>query len=302
MRHIRNKIFRIYPFYFICLLLVLFSCGGESKPAEKPEFVLQDGLGRKVRLKKQQPERVMALAASMTEMLFAVCDTASIVARTPHCDYPAAALTKPVVSNYPVDYEQVLLLKPDIVFTVEGITPLEVADRLQELGVPVYYFKFREVEDILEGLEKVGDITGRKQQAKQLTDSLRQQIARIEDRHQQQQEPPLKVLAIAGYDPIYVYGHSTVITDKLRLLGAVNAVEETFSPLSREQILKANPDVLLGGTPEEMEKSFFSIYPELRKIKAYQNNRIYAPTQDLMGRASPRVVESIRELEEFLYP
>ncbi|WP_240676110.1 ABC transporter substrate-binding protein [Botryobacter ruber] len=300
MRQIRNSYFRKYPLLYSCLLLLLFSCGGERKPAET-ERVLQDGLGREVHLKKQQPARVMALAASMTEMLFAVCDTASIVARTPHCDYPAAALTKPVVNNYPVDYEQVLLLKPDLVFTVEGITPLEVADRLQELGVPVYYFKFRKVEDIFSGLDEIGRITGREQQAKQLTDSLRQHVAQIEARHQQQQ-PPLKVLAIAGYDPIYVYGHSTVITDKLRILGAVNAVEETFSPLSREQILKANPDVLLGGTPEEMEKSFFSIYPELRKIKAYQHNRIYAPTSDLMGRASPRVVESIRELEQFLYP
>ncbi|MFT2010431.1 ABC transporter substrate-binding protein [Pontibacter sp. 13R65] len=280
---------------------LLISCGGDQTTTRQEEEIkLEDGLGRELRLPKQ-PKRVLALAASMTEMLFAVCDTATIVARTPNCDYPAGVYSKPVVNNYPVDYEQVLLLKPDLVFTVEGITPLETAERLKELGVPVYYLKFRTVEDVFKGLETIGSIVGREQQAKQLTDSLRREVAQIEARHKDQVTTP-RVLAIAGYDPIYVYGHSTVITDKLRILGAANAVEESFGAQSREYILKANPDVLLGGTPEEMENEFFSIYPELRKIKAYQQKRMYAPTQDLMGRASPRVVESIRELEGFLYP
>ncbi|WP_187270082.1 ABC transporter substrate-binding protein [Pontibacter qinzhouensis] len=289
--------------FLLCFLLLqlLVSCGREqTSTQQKEEILLQDGLGRELHLPKQ-PKRVLALAASMTEMLFAVCDTATIVARTPNCDFPEGVYKKPVVNNYPVDYEQVLLLRPDLVFTVEGITPLETAERLKELGVLVYYLKFRTVEDIFKGLETIGEIVGREQQAKQLADSLRREVAQIEVRHKEQATTP-RVLAIAGYDPIYVYGHSTVITDKLRILGAANAVEESFGAQSREYILKANPDVLLGGKPEEMEKGFFSIYPELRKINAYQQKRMYGPTQDLMGRASPRVVESIRELEGFLYP
>ncbi|GAB3829956.1 hypothetical protein GCM10028895_45410 [Pontibacter rugosus] len=99
------------------------------------QLVLQDDLGRELKLNKK-PERVFSFASSMTEMLFAVLDTSTIIARSPQDDYPAAAaLKKPTVQNYPVDYEQVLALKPDLIFTVEGITPLEVAERLQELGV-----------------------------------------------------------------------------------------------------------------------------------------------------------------------
>src|SRR5690606_19184373 len=107
-----------------------WSCGQEQQhPAEV--LVLQDDMGREIRL-PHTPKRVMAFAASMTEMLFAIADTAQIVARTPQCDYPEGVYSKPVVSNYPVDLEQVLALKPDLVFTVEGITPLDVAERLQE--------------------------------------------------------------------------------------------------------------------------------------------------------------------------
>jgi iron complex transport system substrate-binding protein len=286
------------------LLLCMTACSPEKEQQTGEELVLQDGLGRDVRLPKQ-PKRVMAFAASMTEMLFAVCDTASIVGRTPHCDYPAGVQSKPVVNNYPVDLEQVLALRPDVIFTIEGITPLDVAARLEELGVPVFYQKYRSVEDVLTGMEEIGRIMGREQQANHLADSLRNQIQALEQRYSQQPQQQ-KVLAITWSDPIYVYGQNTIFTDKLRILGARNAMQEVFDQpypaLTREYILKLNPDVLVGGSPERLEKEFFSLYPELRKIAAYQNKRLYAPTGNLMERPGPRVVESIRELESFLYP
>ena len=285
------------------LVLLLGSCS-EAREEQNRAIVLEDDLGREVRLKKQ-PERVLALSTSMTEMLFAVLDTGSIVGRTQNDDYPAAALTKPVVNNYPVDYEQVLALKPDLIFTVEGITPLDVAARLEELGVPVYYQQYETVEDIFQGLEDIGAIMGREQQATQLTDSLRREVRVLAGRYNNVQQPQ-KVLAITWKDPIYVYGQNTLFTDKLRILGAENAVKEVFEQpypaLTREYILKINPDVLLGGAPEKLEADFFSLYTELSNIKAYQNNRIYDPTDNLMSRPSPRVVESLRELEGFLYP
>ncbi|WP_229734031.1 ABC transporter substrate-binding protein [Pontibacter amylolyticus] len=288
----------------VCLLLFCCACGSGKEEQVGEELVLQDGLGRTVKL-NGQPERVMAFASSMTEMLFAICETASIVGRTPQCDYPAAVYSKPVVSNYPVDFEQVLALKPDLVFTVEGITPLDMAARLEELGIPVYYQKYRSVEDILKGIEDIGRIMGREQQANHLADSLRQQVQEIERRYSGQAKQQ-RVLAITWSDPIYVYGQNTILTDQLRILGAQNAVQEVFDQpypaLTREYILKLNPDVLLGGSIERLEREFFSLYPELRKIAAYQNKRIYQPTGNLIERPSPRVVESIRELESFLYP
>lgn len=286
------------------LLLLSLACSPDREQKGEDTLVLQDGLGREVRL-KQQPKRVLAFASSMTEMLFAICDTATIIGRTPQCDYPAAVYSKPVVNNYPVDYEQVLALKPDLVFTVEGMTPLDAAARLEELGIPVYYQKYRSVEDIFLGIEDIGRIMGREQQANHLADSLRRQVREIEQRYSGQTQQQ-RVLTITWSDPIYVYGQNTILTDQLRILGAQNAVQEVFDQpypaLTREYVLKLNPDVLLGGSMERLEREFFSLYPELRKINAYRNKRIYAPTGNLIERPSPRVVESIVELEGFLYP
>lgn len=286
----------------LCLLCV--GCQQKKKPQNQNQLiVLEDGLGRQVKLTKQ-PKRVMGLSSAMSEILFAVADTATIVGITPDVDYPAIALTKPVVNNYPVDYEKLLALKPDLVFTSEGITPLDVAARLEELGIPVYYQKYRTVEDVFKGIETVGELVGRREVARHLTDSLRQQVRELEQKYRKPAKP-LQVLTITWTDPIYVYGQNTVLTDKLRILGAENAVKKVFDQpypaLTREYILKLNPDVLLGGRPEKLEQSFFNQYPELRKIKAYEQERIYAPTDNLIARPSPRIVESIKELEQFLY-
>ncbi|WP_230680103.1 ABC transporter substrate-binding protein [Pontibacter rufus] len=303
MKEKTKSYFRSLCLLCLFLVLLLAACSHEKK-AGQSKIVLHDDLGREIRL-SEPPKRVMALASSMTEMLFAVVDTANIVGRTQNDDYPAAALGKPVVNNYPVDYEQVLRLKPDIIFTIEGITPLDVAARLQELNIPVYYQKYEKVEDIFSGLEDIGRIMGREQQAQHLADSLREQVAVIRKRHQQEKDPQ-RVLAITWKDPIYVYGQNTIFTDKLHILGAENAVQEVFEQpypaLTREYILKLNPDVLLGDSPEVFEEKFFSLYPELRRIKAYQNKRLYEPTGNLLERPGPRVVESILELERFLYP
>ena len=286
-------------FLLLVPLALLLGCHSES---EKTALVpVRDGLGRKMQL-PARPRRVLALAPSMTEMLFAVADTATIVARCPQDNYPAGVYRKPVVNNYPLDLEKLVLLKPDVVFTVEGITSVDDAQRLQQLGIPVYYLRFRRVEDVFRGLEEVGRLLGRQPQARQLTDSLRQNLKQITNAPIRRPIP--KVLAITWQDPIYCYGQNTLFTDEIRMAGGRNAVTETFQQpypaLTREYVLKLNPDVLLGGSFEKLDSTFFKNYPELKRINAYRNRRVYPITGNLLERPGPRVVESVRELRGLL--
>lgn len=250
----------------------------------------------------RQPRRVMALTPSLTEMLFAVADTASIVGRTQNCDYPAAALTKPVVNNYPMDYERLLSLKPDVVFATDGIISMEVAAQVQKLGIPVYFQTYDSVADILRGIRDLGFLLQREEKANALADSLQARLHQLAIDSSRSARP--RVLAITWRDPIYVFGRNTLFTDKLRYAGGQNAVTETFAQpypaLTREYILKMNPEVIIGGDFEKMDKTFFSLYPELRRVDAYRHKRIFEVTDDLMSRPSPRVVEGIAELKAVL--
>jgi len=287
------------------ILLAAAGCGGQQDHREAVRAdTLRDALGREVRL-AGPPRRVMALAPSLTEMLFLVCDTGQIVAVTQNCDYPAAAKRKPVVNSYPVDFEGLLRVRPDLVFAVEGITSLADARRIEALGIPVYYQQYRTVEDVLRGIETVGAITGHAEKAGRLADSLR--TLRDAIRRETAALPKPKVLAIIWpEDPIYVFGRNTVFSDKLTAAGGVNAVDTVFeaeSPaLTREYILKINPDVIISDGFGKMDTTFFRQYPELRRVNAYRNRRVYRLTDDLMSRPGPRVVESILEIKNALHP
>lgn len=289
------------------LLAALAACHSDPPVTSAPTpptapQQLRDDLGRPLQV-AAQPHRIMALAASSTEMLYAVADTATIIARTQVCDYPAAALRKPVVSSYPLDMEKLVALHPDVVFTVEGITSQEDAARLAGFGIPVYFQRFTTVEDVFRGLQDMGLILGRQAQARRLTDSLRQELQAVAAATPPRQTPP-RVLAITWQDPIYAYGQNTLFTDKIRLAGGQNAVVEQFAQpypaLTREYILKLNPDVLIGGSFGKLDSTFFRNYPELKRIQAYQQRHVYGITGSLMERPGPRVVESVRELQRLL--
>ena len=289
---------------YLLLLLPFFllaSCQPETKEASTT--LVYDDLGRKLNL-PTHPHRVLALAPSMTEMLYAVADTATIVARTPQDNFPAAVRRKPVVNNYPIDFEKIVLLRPDVVFTIEGMTSVDDAKRLQDLGISVYYQRYRTVNDVLSGIDDVGRLLGRSRPARHLTDSLRRELKTLTNATLHQDAVPPKVLAITWQDPIYCYGKNTLFTDEIRLAGGQNAVTETFPQpfpaLTREYILKLNPDVLLGGSFGKLDSTFFKNYPELRRIRAYQTRRVFPITGDLMERPGPRVIESVRELRGLL--
>ncbi|GAB3849808.1 cobalamin-binding protein [Hymenobacter terrigena] len=285
------------------LLPLALLLGCQSDAGKTGTVAVRDDLGRTLTL-PAHPRRVLALAPSMTEILFAVADTATIVGRVPQDDYPAAVYRKPVVNNYPLDLEKLVLLKPDVVFTIEGITSVDDAKRLQDLGIPVYFQRYRRVDDVFKGIDDVGRLLGRTAQARRLTDSLRQQLRQLtlSATHLTTKTP--KVLAITWLDPIYCYGQNTLFTNEIRFAGGRNAITETFPQpypaLTREYVLKLNPDVLLGGSFEKLDSTFFKNYPELRRINAYKNRRVFPITGNLMERPGPRVVESVRELQGLL--
>jgi iron complex transport system substrate-binding protein len=295
---------RLLLLLLICLSgLVLGACEGRQRQSPQADFVtVTDDLGRSLEVPRH-PQRVLGLAPSATEMLFAVADEGQIVGRSQACNYPARALAKPVVNTYPLDYEQLVLLQPDLVVTLEGMTSAESAARLAALGIPVYFQRLEKVEDILAGLTDLGRLLNRPRRARQLTDSLRAVLRDL--RQPAPAGPRPRVLAITGTDPIYVYGRNTLFTDKLRWIGADNALTEDFAQpypaLTREYILKLNPDIIIGGTFEKMEETFFNHYPELRQVKAYREKKIFAVDQDLMTRPGPRVGASIRALNDLVH-
>lgn len=289
---------------YSALLLLVFCTSGCSEKRETSGLkVLTDDLGREVHV-DTAISKVMSLSASLTEMLYVICDDSQIVARTPHCNYPLEVLKKPIINNYPIDYERLLMLKPDLVFTKEGIISLEEANKVEEMGIPVYFQRYKNTEDIFTGLEKLGKLLGKEEKARKAADSLRLLLNTIQTSIKGRPRP--SVLMIISKDKIFVYGKDTYASDMLEKAGGRNAVDSIFQlaypALTSEYILHLDPDIILGSEYADLQGGFFNTYPELKKTKAYQNKKIYTVPEELISRPGPRVVEGIRLIKQIIHP
>jgi iron complex transport system substrate-binding protein len=286
----------------ILLNLILFAffsgCSAPEKKTTSRGRVLKDDLGREVQI-PDSAVRIFPAASSVTEYLYLLVDEDRIVARTQNDSFPAQVLSKPVINNYPVDFEKILELKPDLVIAKEGILPPDDAKRIESMGIPVYYLVFENIEDIIRAGNVLGNLLGVEKRAKIVTDSISEELKRLK------KGVPVKdsvsVLITISHEPIYVFGKDSYATSILSAAGAKNAVDEVFStpfpPLRREYVLKIDPEVLMVGEAG----NFFEKYPELKNIRAYRNNRICHLDGELISRPGPRVGITVKKIQELLY-
>ena len=290
------------PYIMFAAVLCGPACEPDKTPAKGQALLFTDDLGTKMRLKPGEG-KVMGLCPSLTEMLYAVVPDSQICAVTDVCNYPARVAQKTRLKVFPLDIEGVLMLKPALVFTEEGITAPENAEKLRSLGIPVYYQRYNTVADVIERIRDIGSLTDCHLRANHLADSLSQEEAELRQAANRVTNKP-KVLVLTWKNPIYAHGYNTLMTDKLALAGATNVLNsklgKMYPELSREYLLKLDPDIIFGGTFAEMERDFFTLYPELKKLKAYRLRRIFPLTDDLASRPGPRVLEGVREMKSLI--
>lgn len=286
---------------FVCLitlLIALYFSSQNNLPSNNPTQsinTVKDDLGRKVSF-NYPPLKIISLAPSITEMLFTICPNKLIIGRTQNCNFPPVAMTKTVVNNYPLDFEKLAIMQPDIVFALEGITSPQDIQRLNELNIPTYVFKINTVENIIEKLKELGKLTNFYNIALSKSDSINQLLNQL---------PAItsakKTLMIISADPLYVFGNNNYAHYMLKLAGGLNAIDTTvttaFPMISREYLLKINPDIIVTSNERTFEELLIK-YPETKAINAFKNRQLKVIDEDLLSRPSPRVHQTILEIRK----
>jgi len=287
----------------VLFMLLLFIHGCQDKKGSS------SNAKRSIRYRDQSaeipvhPKRVISLSPAVTEILFSVLPDSLVVGITPLCNFPEVnTRNKSRVEVYPLNVEKVLQLKPDVIFSEEGITSPQDAAHLRQLGIPVILFHYDKTRDIVDAMDSVRSWVVPETKTSNIT-ALRMQLNEQEKKQTtipDSQRPG--ILCVTWMDPIFAYGFETWMTDKIRLAGGKNVLSEKldkpYPALQRETILKLNPDILFGGTFEKMDTSFFRMYPELKNISAYKTKMVFELNDDLASRPGPRFMLGIREIEQ----
>lgn len=278
------------------LLLSSASCSAAREPGPESRTVV-DELGRSVKV-STSPSRIVSLAPSVTETLFALGLGDRIAGVTSYCDYPPETASKEKVGDTQrPSIEKIVALKPDLVIIVTASQLEQFVTRLDELGIPVYVSNPSTVEGVLGAVERLGELTGTGERASELSSSLRARIEAVRARVGDGPRP--RVLLILGNEPLITVGGTNFINDLIDRAGgrSISADEKNDYPqYSLESAVAKQPEVIFlqSGEPDLPER--------LKQTPAARGGRVYRLDSDLLLRPGPRIVDGLEQMASKIHP
>jgi len=260
------------------------------------------------------PQRIVSLAPSLTETLFALGLGERVVGVTRYCAHPPEALELPKIGGYlDPSYEALLSLQPDLVVLIPSND--ETERRLESLGVRVLQVDQHDVDGVLESITVLAAACGVPEQGAILRASVEERLKKVADRIAGRPRP--RAVVVVGHDvgggvvrSVWAAGPDTFYDDVLRIAGGVNGVEKglaRYPELSREGLAAVDPDVVLdviagledrGLELREIRDSWLALV----ELRAVREGRVEILDGDVMVVPGPRLPEMVENIARALHP
>lgn len=278
----------------------------QETPSETPDTTgisLLDDFGNEVKL-EGPAQRIISLAPSNTEILFAIGAGDRVIGVTTFDDYPEEVLEIEKIGDFNgMNLERIIELEPDLVISYgEGIT--EETQRLVEAGIQIAGFEPESIEEILETIERIGLLTGNSSEAEVLSQEMLEKEAELIDKVKGLESK--KVFYEIWHEPLMAAGPGSFVDQLILLAGGVNVAgdaESEYPQFDLEQLIERNPQVYL--TANDLpEKTADSIKerPGYENIDAIMNGQIYLLDGNIMSRPGPRIIEALEILIKAIHP
>lgn len=312
---------------FVMGLLALFSfaCSPKSQPTaptiESPTplpslttpitpIQLKDGLGNVIEL-DHPAQRIVSLAPSNTEILFAIGAGSQVVGRDSFSDYPPEAQQiKDIGGGFgQLNSEVIVALQPDLVLA-SALTSAEQVKALQDLGLKVFSLPNpTDFDGLYINLMTVATLTGRTSEAQALIDSLKNRVQAVESKMVAVETRPLVFYELDSTQPDapWTAGPNTFIDTLITKAGGTNFGHELngdWVQVSIEEIIRREPDLILLGdaTWGGVTVESVAARPGWNKLKAVQNGRVFVFNDNLVSRPGPRLVDGLEAMAALLQP
>jgi iron complex transport system substrate-binding protein len=277
-----------------------------ASPSPTPVYKeVVDEVGRTVRI-PQPVQRIVSLAPSLTETIYALGLQDRLVGDTDYCDFPPDAQKKTKVGGaINPSLEQVVALRPDLVLVTKGLNLIETVNALDNLGISSYGTDPHTVQEIISSTERLAEVLGVPEAGAALGADLERHLAELQQRLSGL--PPRRVLFIVWSDPLISVGKGTFIADAMRLAGATSIVDsaQDWPHMSLEEVVRLQPEFLVfAASHSDSGQNDFDVLaerPGWRGLDAVRNRR-FAVISDAVNRTAPRIVSAIEDLARQLHP
>lgn len=299
--------------FFVMLVVLVIAlaaagCAPTPAPAAGP-IQVTDGLGRAVSL-AAPAQRIVSIAPSNTEILFAIGAGKQVVGRDEMSDYPAEAkAVTSIGSTYAkLNTEAVVALKPDLVLAAD-ITNPEQIQALEQLGITVYELPNpKDFAGLYANLATIGKLTGREAEAAAYADQLKTRVDAVTSKMAGVSARPKVYYELDATDPTkpYTAGPGTFVDMLITLSGGQNigaALGSAYAQISSEELVRQNPDVIvLGDAAYGITVESVGRRPGWDALAAVKNGAVYPFDDNLVSRPGPRLVDGLEEFVKLIHP
>ncbi|MDR7523489.1 MAG: helical backbone metal receptor [Armatimonadota bacterium] len=232
------------------------------------------------------PRRIVSLAPSVTEILFALGLDREVVGVSDADDYPPDKVrARARIGGVIINAEGVIALRPDLVIGMPSLQRDQLA-RLRALRLPVLAVDAASVDETISQIRLLGRATGRPEAARALAEALEGRA------HQVRPAVRRTVYIEAWNEPILAVGRGTLADDMVRRAGGINIFgdRQGYTQVPAEMVLARDPQVVLMLYPG---KGRLRTRPGWRAMDAVRADRIYELPTSLVSRPGPRVADGL---------
>jgi iron complex transport system substrate-binding protein len=262
------------------------------------------GLDSSVHAAALHTQRIVSLAPSVTETLFALGLGTQVVGVTTYCDYPLEAQRLPKIGGFmSPSIEAVIAKRPDFVIGVRSATDPAKARELERLGFKVTLISLASLSDILTSIKDIARLLGRAEAGEKLAHKINQQIDETKKRVAPQ--PRRSTLLAVGLRPLVVVGGKNYIDELITLAGGENIARSAAQPwlnLPDEYVVAKAPQVIIEAGMGSERGSSIKNWSDLKSIPAVKEGRVYSYPSDKILRPGPRVGEGLQEIARLIHP
>ena len=251
-----------------------------------------------------RPKRVVSLAPSVTETVFALGFGDRLVGVTTYCDYPAEAQKLPKIGGFmSPSLEAIVAKRPDFVIGVSSATDPVKAREMERLGLKVTLISLASVSDILNSIKSIARLLGSPQAGEKLVRKITLQFDEVKKRVAP--APLRSILLAVGLRPLVAVGGKNYIDELITLAGGKNIAGNAAQPwlnLPDEYVVAKAPQVIIeAGMGSERGPSGKN-WSDLPSIPAVKERRVYAYQSDKILRPGPRIGEGLEEIARLVHP
>lgn len=251
------------------------------------------------------PIKIISMAPSITETLYALEVDDRVVGVTDYCNYPEEAKNKTSIGGFSTpNLEIIVSLEPDLIIAASYNE--EKIDLLESMNLTIVIILAYTLDEIIDNIDVIGDLVDARAKAAEVTGALRTKMNSITAKTGTLSESEKIECYFEIWETPMVAGGGSFLDDMIEKAGGKNIfTNETLEwpVVSNEVVINSNPGVIFITAHSApwysmavCDRTGYNV------IDACKNNQIYICEDDIFLRTGPRIVDALENMTRYLYP